>query len=80
MGMVTGAGCQVSRFRSSGAGLAPVLCCPDDSEAAVSSAIGTNPNDFNYSLSNDFGGFGADGIILQLTSSWSLGVKSKTLT
>jgi hypothetical protein len=69
--MVTGAGCQESRFGSSFATLAPGLCLAMDQKVAHPISNGTSPYDCNYSLGNHFGGFEADGIILQFTSSWS---------
>jgi hypothetical protein len=69
--MVTGAGCQESRFRSSFATLAPAPSPATDQKVAHPFSKGTSPYDCNYSLDNHFGGFGADGIILQFTSSWS---------
>jgi hypothetical protein len=69
--MVTGAGCQESRFRSSFATLTPAPCRLMDQMVAHRFSSGTSPYDCNYYLDNHFGGFGADGIILQFTSSWA---------
>jgi hypothetical protein len=68
--MLTGAGCQESRFRSSFATLTPALCHAMDQKVAHPFSNGISPYDCNYSLGNHFGAFGADGIILQFTSSW----------
>ena len=38
---------------------------------ALQAAFGIRPYDRNYYLDNHFGTFGADGIILQFTSSWT---------
>jgi hypothetical protein len=69
--MVRGAGCQESRFRSSLRDPGPGVRLWSDQKVAHLFSSGISPYDCNYSLDNHFGGFEADGIILQSTSSWS---------